>query len=146
MNMEVVVGITEESNASREGGITNSQLLYLQEHGIPSHNVPPRPVLEPAIAQEGTREKIAQMMKDGLHEAIWNGNPQRAQTCYEKAGMLGRDACKDYILAGDNVAPNAPSTIARKLAKSKSGQGKCIPLVDTGSMLNSITYAVRRKK
>jgi len=52
--------------------------------------------------------------------------------------MIGRDACKNYIKAGNNLAPNAPSTIAQK--------GSSKPLIDTGSMLNSITYAVRKKR
>ena len=136
--MEVVVGIPEESDVARENGVTNSQLLYLHENGVPSHNIPPRPVLKPAIAQEGVKEKIQSLMKDGMKEAMLHGDVERARMCYEKAGMIGRDACKKYIQDGSHLAPNAPSTIAKK--------GSSLPLVDTGSMLNSITYAVRRKK
>ena len=134
---EVVVGITEESNAQREDGVTNSQLLYLHENGVPSQNIPPRPVLKPAIAQEEVRDKISKMMKDALMAAFISGNVERAEQCFERAGMLGRDACKDYILSGDKLAPNSEVTIQRK--------GSSLPLVDTGSMLNSITYAVRKK-
>lgn len=143
---EVVVGITEESNAAREDGVTNSQLLYLHENGIPSHNIPPRPVLKPAIGREGTRDQITDMMKQGLKQAILHGNKVEAEKSFHKAGMLGRDACKNYIVEGTNLAPNAPETIRRKLAKGKDGSGDVKPLIDTGSMLNSITYAVRRKK
>lgn len=137
-NNEVVVGITEESNAAREDGVTNSQLLYLHEHGIPSHNVVPRPVLVPAISQDEVRDKISLMMKEGMKAALIDGSKDRAEVCFNKAGMLGRDACKNYITSGDKLAPNKESTIARK--------GSSLPLVDTGSMLGSITYAVRRKK
>ena len=147
---EVVVGIPEDSNVTRENGITNSQLLYIHEHGVPSHNIPPRPVLIPAIAQEEAREKIMDEMKTGLKSALVWGNVQEAEKCYHKAGMLGRDACKDYIVSGDKLAPNAPSTIARKLAKTPKGRPKnpedVKPLIDTASMLNSITYAVRKKR
>lgn len=137
-NNEVVVGITEESNAAREDGITNSQLLYLHEHGIPSHNVVPRPVLVPAISQEEVREKISLMMKEGFQAALIDGSKDRAEASFEKAGMLGRDACKNYITSGDKLTQNKESTVAKK--------GSSLPLVDTGSMLGSITYAVRRKK
>lgn len=135
---EVVVGITEDSDVARENGLTNSQLLYLHENGVPSHNIPARPVLKPAIAENGTREKIQDLMKEGLKDAILRGDVERAEQCYHKAGMLGRDACKNYITSGSKLAPNAPSTIAKK--------GSSLPLVDTGSMLNSISYAVRKKR
>lgn len=135
---EVVVGITEESNAAKENGVTNSQLLYLHENGVPSHNIPPRPVLKPAIGQDEVKGKISKMMRDGFVSALIRGNKDGAAQCFEKAGMLGRDACKNYIASGGNLAPNAPSTVARK--------GSSKPLIDTASMMNSITYAVRRKK
>ena len=135
---EVVVGITEESNAAKENGVTNSQLLYLHENGVPSHNIPPRPVLKPAIGQDEVRGKISKMMRDGFVAALIQGNKDACAQCFEKAGMLGRDACKNYIASGSNLAPNAPSTVARK--------GSSKPLIDTASMMNSITYAVRRKK
>ena len=138
VHTEVVVGITEESNAAKENGVTNSQLLYLHENGVPSHNIPPRPVLKPAIAQDEVRGKISKMMRDGFVAALIQGNKDACAQCFEKAGMLGRDACKNYIASGENLAPNAPSTIARK--------GSSKPLIDTASMMNSITYAVRRKK
>lgn len=136
LETEVVVGITEESNASREGGFTNAGLLYMHEQGVPSHNIPARPVLKPAIAQEKVKEEIETMMRDAAVAALVDGDRDTAEKCFEKAGMLGRDACKNYILGG-NLAPNAPSTIARK--------GSSQPLVDTGSLLGSISYAVRKK-
>ena len=135
---EVVVGIPEDTNVEREEGISNAELLYLHEQGIPSHNVPPRPVLKPAIAQEKVQEQIEKLMHDGAKASLVFGNKEAARKSFEKAGMVGRDACKKYITDGNNLAPNAPSTIAWK--------GSSKPLIDTGSMLNSITYAVRKKK
>lgn len=132
---EVVVGITEETNADR-GAINNASLLYLHEQGIPSHNVPPRPVLGPAISEEKTKQKIETMMKEAAVAALVKGDKDTAEKNFHKAGMIGRDACKNWIKGG-HLAPNAPSTIARK--------GSSTPLVDTGSLLQSITYAVRKK-
>ncbi len=135
LHTEVVVGITEESNSAR-GSVNNAELLYLHECGVPSHNIPSRPVLKPAIAQDNVKEMIEKLMKEAAEEALVHGNKAKAEQCFEKAGMAGRDACKSYIAAGV-PPPNAPSTIARK--------GSSLPLVDTGSMMGSITYAVRRK-
>ena len=134
---EVVVGIPEDSNVSREGGMTNSALLYLHEQGVPSHNIPPRPVLMPALEQANVKDQIGAIMKDAAHAALIEGDQEKAKQCFEKAGMLGRDACRDYIADGGNLAPNAPSTIAIK--------GSSKPLIDTGSLLGSINYAVRKK-
>jgi len=135
LHTEVVVGITEESNSAR-GSINNAELLYLHECGVPSHNIPSRPVLKPAIAQDAVKEQIEKLMRDAAEEALVHGDWHKAEQCFEKAGMVGRDACKSYI-AGGVPPPNAPSTIAKK--------GSSLPLVDTGSMMGSITYAVRRK-
>ena len=99
--------------------------------------IPPRPVLEPALAQEGVKGDIEEYMARGAYYALVEGDVEKATECYEKAGMLGRDAVKDYIMAA-KVAPNAPSTIARK--------GSSIPLVQYGVMVGSINYAVRKKK
>lgn len=142
---EVVVGIPEETNVSREDGINNAGLLYLHEQGVPSHNIPPRPVLQPAIAQNSVKERIETLMRDAAYAALVDGDMGKAKDNFEKAGMVGRDACKNYITAGTNLAPNAPSTIARKMAKGDNKRGAPVPLVDTGSMLNSITYVVRKK-
>ena len=134
---EVVVGIPEDANVPREGGISNAGLLYLHEKGVPSHNIPPRPVLKPAIRDEATQERIKKLLRDAAVEALVHGNKAKCEQDFHKAGMVGRDACKKYISAGGNLAPNSPYTIAKK--------GSSLPLVDTGSMLNSITYAVRKK-
>ena len=143
---EVVVGITEETNVGRENGMTNASLLYLHENGVPSHNIPPRPVLIPAVNQDGVREQIETLMLDAAQAALADGDRKTAEANFEKAGMLGRDACKNYIADGGNLAPNAPSTIRKKMAKGKNGRGKPVPLIDTASMFNSITYAVRKKR
>ncbi|MBO7631857.1 MAG: hypothetical protein J6S78_05965 [Lachnospiraceae bacterium] len=134
---EVYVGITEETDVERESGITNAQLLYLQENGVPSHNIPPRPVIAPALDQDEVKDKMKKMIRQAMVAAIVQGNLDKAEQCYEKAGMVGRDACKKYITDGDKLTPNSPATIAKK--------GSSTPLIDTSSMLNSITYAVRRK-
>lgn len=136
LETEVVVGIPEETNGSHGNGFTNAGLLYMHEQGVPSHNIPPRPVLQPAIGQKDVAEAIEAMMLDAAEYALVKGDTEKARNCFEKAGMLGRDACKDYITGG-NLAANAPSTIARK--------GSSTPLVDTGALLGSISYAVRKK-
>ena len=133
---EVVVGITEETNSAR-GSVNNAELLYIHENGSPVRNIPARPVLKPAIADGQTKGQIETMMREAAIAAMVLGDKSRCEQLFHKAGMIGRDACKNWILGG-HLAPNAPSTIRRK--------GSSTPLVDTGSMLGSITYAVRDKR
>lgn len=133
---EVVVGIPAEFNVGEKNGMTSAALLYLHEQGVPSHNIPPRPVLHPALGQADIAEQIKTLMTEAADAALIEGDVKTAEQNMEKAGMIGAGACKDYILSGA-LAPNAPSTIAKK--------GSSQPLVDTGAMLGSINYVVRRK-
>lgn len=136
LRTEVVVGIPEEFNVGEANGFTSAGLLYMHEQGVPSHNIPPRPVLGPALSQADVSEQIKLLMSEAMEAALANGDLETAKENYEKAGMVGRDACKAYITGG-GLAPNAPSTIAKK--------GSSNPLIDTGAMYGSINYAVRRK-
>jgi len=136
LSHEVVVGIPEGTNVQR-GPVSNAELLYLHENGVPDHNIPPRPVLKPAIADPPTKEKIKKLMRSAAVDALVRGNMQKCEQGFHKAGMVGRDACKKWITDGSHLAPNSPITIARK--------GSSLPLVDTASMLNSIDYEVRKK-
>lgn len=133
----VVVGIPKETNVDRGDGDSNASILYKNEKGEPAKKIPARPVLVPAISQDDVQEKIRDMLMEGLEEALVHGDVLSAEKYYDRAGMVGRDACKKYITDGTNLAPNAESTILRK--------GSSKPLIDTGSMLNSISYAVRKK-
>ena len=130
---EVVVGIPEEFNVGEKNGMTSASLLYLHENGVPSHNIVPRPVLRPALAQSDIAEQIKELMMEAAEAALVKGDRKTAEANFEKAGMIGAGACKDYILSGA-LAPNKPRTIARK--------GSAQPLVDTGAMLGSINYVV----
>ncbi len=124
---EVVVGAKGGRNAS---------LLYMHEAGVPSRNIPARPVIKPALAEADTAWQMRMLMIDAALAVFLEGDKDAALASFEKAGMVGRDACKAYITSG-KLAPNAPSTIRRK--------GSSNPLIDTGAMYNSITYEVRRK-
>ena len=51
---EVCIGIpenTEERKDSKGTPVNNAELLFIHTNGSPVNNIPPRPVLEPAIKQ-----------------------------------------------------------------------------------------------
>ena len=132
---EVVVGIPKDANTARDG-ITNAELMYIHENGSPARNIPPRPALKLGLSDENTRNQIREMLLLGMRTAL-TGDVNKARMYYEKAGMVGSSSVKKIFGQSPPLAPNASSTIARK----KSSK----PLIDKGSLLSSITYAVRRK-
>ena len=132
---EVVVGIPKEANTGR-GLVTNAELMYIHENGSPANNIPPRPALKLGLSDETARNQIRQMLLTGMRTAL-TGNVSKAQTFYEKAGMVGASSVKKIFGQSPPLAPNKPATIARK--------GSSKPLIDTGALQSSITYAVRKK-
>lgn len=130
-------GMREEMQESIDSGKTYSAAhsLYLQTHGSPLWQIPPRPVLEPAIADK--KEIIARQLKAASQEAL-QGNLLAAEQNLHKAGMIGENAAKGWFEdPKNNWPPNSPKTIQRK--------GSDAPLIDTGEMRKAITYLVDKK-
>jgi hypothetical protein len=106
--------------------------LYIQSHGSPLWQSPPRPVLEPSI--EANKEKISAKLKTAYKAVLSGGSDYRDK--YEAAGLFAQNKARDWFVDSRNGwAPNAPRTIERK--------GSDRPLIDTGEMRKSITYIVR---
>lgn len=147
---EVLVGIPEESSP-RGDGISNAQLMYIHTNGSPINRIPARPVIEPALSEPETADRIKDYLKKGVATAL-TGNIDAATACYSKAGMIGSNAAQKRMTGGD-LAPNAPITIhggwMRNHVSGKpvyiKGKGSSNPLIDTGSLRKSITYVIRRK-
>lgn len=127
----------QEMQRSIDGGMKYSAAhnLYVQEHGSPLMQVPPRPVLEPAI--EDKKEIIARQLGK-VSKAALGSDAVLLETELNKAGMLGQSAAQGWFENPKNGwAPNSEKTIAMK------GSGQ--PLVDTNEMRKSITYVLRDK-
>ncbi|WP_436663552.1 hypothetical protein ACOALA_13495 [Alicyclobacillus acidoterrestris] len=107
--------------------------LYIHEHGSPLWQIPPRPVLEPAI--NNSKEIIAKQLKQAAQDALNGADPSEG---LHKAGMLGVNAARDWFYNPENKWPaNSPSTVKLK--------GSDRPNIDTGNLRNSITYVVAKK-
>lgn len=105
--------------------------LYVHENGSPLWNIPPRPILEPAM--ENGKEMIAELMKDAALKALEGDNISPA---LEKVGMQGQNIARDWFTNPENNwAANSEDTIERK--------GSDRPLIDTGELRKSITYVVK---
>jgi hypothetical protein len=170
INTEVLVGIPEEEGA-REGGPSNALLLYWHTNGAPRANIPPRPIIEPAI--EDASERIGTIMGEAA-EAALDGDTAGMTAALEKAGRAGQDAAQTWFLDPKNGWPKlkkatiaARDRKARKAAKAekkvnfKTQSGNDVsftaykgttlnsdpkPLIDTGELRRAITYIVRKKE
>lgn len=130
------LSMRQENQEHMDRGAHYSQAyeMYMQTHGSPLWNSPPRPVIEPAI--EANKEEIGGLLREALTNAL-DGRP--FEVALKKAGMKGQNVVRAWFVDPRNGwAPNSPVTIARK--------GSERPLIDTGEMRKAITYIVRDKE
>jgi len=140
-SMCVKVGVTEDVGSQTvNGGATLAQIAGWNELGVMgppvSQNgggkwfIPPRPFIRGFA--DGKREQIQKTL-DRLGKMVVDGK-LKAEEAIKRLGEFGQSGVKSYIRNGD-FTPNADSTIARKKGSSK-------PLIDTGTLRNSIRYQV----
>jgi hypothetical protein len=136
---EVCIGIPENTASrkdSKDTPVSNAELLFIHTNGSPINNIPPRPVLEPAIKQN--KERVSQNMKKAVDAAL-AGRKQDILPALENAGMDGQNIARKFFTdSTNNWKPNKPATIKRK-----GSEGSARPLIDTDEMRKSITYVVR---
>lgn len=133
--IDVLVGVPQEEAGREQNGITNAELLYIHTNGSPANNIPPRPIVDPAI--QDSKEEIGTLLKEAILKAL-EGDTDGAMAGMERAGTQGENAVKGWFTnPKNNWAENAKST------KKKKGSSK--PLIDTGQLRKSITHAVKKK-
>lgn len=125
----VRVGIVGDAANESDGGLTVAEYGAVNEFGTDDGHVPARPFLRPTFDDQ--REQLVEMGKK-LIGAVIDGKMRTEQAL----GILGASlasAVKRRITS--NVPPpNAPSTVAKK--------GSSKTLIDTGRLLNAITWIV----
>ena len=142
---KVDVGLTSKASAR------SKFLLGIHTRGSPIMRIPPRPVVQPALAQEGLRAELAEDLMSSC-EAAFEGDLSGTRAGLEKAGQRGADGIREYIDAGISP-PNAPVTlsggwiynrVARKgvLVSGKNGD---TPMKDTGALYEDFDYEVTER-
>jgi hypothetical protein len=140
-SMCVKVGVTEDVGAQTvDGGATLAQIASWNELGVlgppMSENgggkwfIPPRPFVRGWA--DGMRESISTTQERIC--AMVSAEKLTADMAMARLGEFGQSGIKSYIRNGP-FTPNASSTIARKKGSTK-------PLIDTGTLRNSIRYQV----
>ena len=123
-------------------------LLGIHTRGSPIMRIPPRPVVEPALAQESLRAEMGELMLSSC-EAALAGDLAGTQAGLEDAGQRGADGIREYIDAGISP-PNSPVTlsggwiynrVAKKgvLVEGKAGDK---PMLDTGALYNDFDWEI----
>lgn len=131
---DALVGIPESNTGRKEGDIGNAALLFIFSNGSPLRGQPGRPVIEPAIEEPATAERIARALAAASTAAL-DGNEAGMMDALDRAGTIGESAAKRWFTDSRNGwEPNAPSTIRAK--------GSETPGISTGQMRRAITHVV----
>lgn len=116
-----------------DGGMPYSEAheLYIHEYGSPLYNVPPRPVLIPAL--EDNKEVLAELMIDAAILALNGGDVSRG---LDYVGQEGQNSAQRWFVdPKNNWAPNSQKTV--------EGKGSERPLISSGELRQKITYVIK---
>lgn len=126
--MEVRVGF-QHGEAAEEDGTDICDIAAWNELG--TANMPSRPFLRKSVDEnEGEINDFFQSLKADIVKG------KSAEKILKEIGIFQKDLIQEKIAKG-NYAPNAESTIKRK--------GSSVPLIDSGKMLQSVNYVIRKK-
>jgi phage gpG-like protein len=122
-------------------GISNVELALVHEFGSPARNIPARSFIRAPFLRK--RDEYMNMLRLLVSRTL----TRNAHQTVKALGIMGQKISADFKASMPGTPPpNAASTLARKLAKTRKGAtGSPQTLVDTGRLLNSITYAVVKK-
>ena len=160
----LLVGVPKETDRRDGEQIDNAALAYIHDNGAPDANVPPRPFMEPGI------RAAFPAITAGLVEAARIALTEKGIEKFDKRlgvlGFLVVASIKRTIRA--NIPPPlAESTVRARIARRKSPTwrakrsaavdaniaaglspqtGLFTALIDTGSMLNAITWVIRKRR
>ena len=157
-DMGIYVGIPEEKNAREDGKMNNATLLYTHTNGSEKRNLPPRPLIEPAL--EANDDKIAADLAE-VSRMLLDGNYNGALKMMHTTGKDALNMITDFYddPSQNNWPKNQDATVRAKIKKkykSKKKRKEAMDeyraggevdqvLVDTGALRSSITYVIGDK-
>lgn len=156
-SMDVLVGIPEETTNRDDGDVNNATLLLIHTNGSPLQNIPPRPLLEPALEANGNKERVEEDLKRVV-DLILEGKKDQAIRAMHITGMDGVNIIKSWFTdSRNNWPPDSIATVRAKFKKKYKSEktrskkmneylqgfaGLNQVLVDTGELRNAITYVL----
>lgn len=128
---KVVVGVPAATNDARKDGLSNATIAAAHEFGVPGH-IPERSFLRSTLGENKDKATglLIRELKDDISRGDFSGR------AFAIVGEKLSGEVKRKIQSGINPELD-PKTVARK--------GSSKPLIDTGNLLQAITYEVRDK-
>jgi len=165
---KLLIGIPkgEDNQRADSKEMTNSHLGYIHEFGSPQQGIPPRPFLVPGV--ESVRGRVVDLLTQGAKRAIKTRTVDPIEVSMHAAGTVAATAVQ-MMIKSKIPPPLKPETVARRRRRSKGSsyrrkttpaqqrafieryeaglammsESPSTPLWDTGSLIRSITYAIR---
>ena len=139
MKKKVYVGVTAATTSRETGSITNAALGYIHEFGSPARNIPARPWLAPGV--NSNKPQIEKRLKGTANLAL-KGKPEEIAQQQNALGLETVSAVQSYMSDPAHFTPLSDSTTD---ARKRKGQTEFSPLIDTGALRRSVTYAIKDK-
>ena len=126
-------------------------LLGIHTRGSPIMHIPPRPVVQPAMAKESLKNEMGDHLLKSC-EAAFAGDMSGTVAGMEDCGQRGADGIREYI--DDGIPPpNSPVTLSggwiyNRVAKKGvpvSGKKGSTPMKDTGALYNDFDWEITGK-
>jgi hypothetical protein len=123
---------------STDGETTLAELAAIHEYGAPKAGIPARSFIRATFQDGGGREGLGTMLAK-LAKAVLSEKFE-VDHALDVLGAWAQAAIKKRIV--DRIAPALrPATIKRKTLHGKTAD---VPLVETGQLINAITWEVEK--
>lgn len=139
-NISVKVGVIGGSRTGDD--LTNAEIAMVHEYGSPAAGIPERSFLRASI--DLNREKYRAYMHRTVGKLLdkWvlsrKSGPVDLTLAFERLGLMAAADVKRLMRLSGYFVPLKPETMRRK--------GSSKPLIDTGQLINSITYEITHGK
>lgn len=164
-DVEVLVGVPESTTDDRteqegEKPITNAALAAIHDNGSPEANIPARQFMRPGI--EKVRAKVALQLRRAATIAMRTRDAQKLEMAMHEVGLTAQLSIQMTLREG--VPPPLSERTLKERARKRPGRigpglellsrkkgyapstGFVKPLIDTGDLLKSLTYAIRSRR
>lgn len=132
---KMVVRIGFQHGASREeNGADVCDVAAFNELG--TETIPSRPFLRDSV--DDNEDEIVKFLQSKVVDII---HGKTAEQVLKEIGVFQKDMVQTTIEDG-HFEPNSEATIRRKTVKGKKGDH---PLIDTGTMKNSVNFVIKKK-
>lgn len=128
------IGIPASTTSRKDDDTNNASIAYINEYGSPARGIPARPFLIPGV--NDNKQKAQKAIENFLKQK------ESIENAYTAAGMILVSGVKKRITSG------IPPPLSKKTIEYRKKRGfvGTKPLIETGQLINSITFVIRKEK